>query len=262
MTPKTKIKLLLPILGIRQMKAKKLAKKIKKWANEPDRYPEDFKNTYIIKKAKKFAKLLNVELEVQGFDKLPKHPVVLAPNHASSFDPALIMMALENPLAGEAYDDHKAVFIAKDDLKKNKKFAAYANILNTFYIDRKNPRQAIEVLNEMVDHAKKEKKHLVIFPEGTRSQDGNINEFKGGAFKIAKQAFLPVIPVTINNALSITDLNRKGKLKVQVIFHDEIKPMSFMTSENKYIAQRVQKVVESSWVKPEGKRSEEESKLA
>ena len=262
MTPKLKIKLLLPILGIRQFKAKRLAKKIKKWANEPERYPVAWKNEYIIKKAKQFAKLLNVDLEVKGFDKLPKHPVVLAPNHASSFDPALIMMALENPVAGEDYEDHKAVFIAKDDLKKNKKFAAYANILNTFYIDRKNPRQAIEVLNEMVDHAKKEKKHLVIFPEGTRSKDGNINEFKGGAFKIAKQAFLPVIPVTINNALSITDLNRKGKLKVQVIFHDEIKPMSFMTSENKYIAQRVQKVVESSWVKPEGKRSEEESKLA
>lgn len=262
MTPKLKLTLMYPLIGFRHIKMKRLAKKIKKWENEPERYPVQWKNDLIIKHAKKFGKLLNIDLEVIGYDNIPKHPVVLAPNHASSFDPALIMMALENPIQGEDYENHKAVFIAKDDLKKNKRFSAYADILNTFYIDRTNPRQAIDTLNKMVEHAKKEKKNLVIFPEGTRSKDGNIQEFKGGAFKIAKQAFLPVVPVTINNALSITDMNRENRLKVQVIFHKEIKPMSFMTSENKYIAQRIQKEVASKWVKPEGRRSTSESKLA
>ena len=130
--------------------------------------------------------------------------------------------------------------------------------MNTFYIDRENPRAALDTLDEMTKFAKDNKKHIVIFPEGTRSKDGNLNEFKGGAFKVAKQAFLPIVPVTINNSLAAADKNRAEKLTVTITFHPVMKPMSFMTSETKDIAARVQKVVASKWVKPQGVRSENE----
>lgn len=261
MTPKSKAIIKAPLWGWRNFRARGLSRKIKKFQDD-QRYGEQFKNDYVLSRAKKMLKLLNIDLEVIGYDNLPKNPVLLTPNHSSSVDPVLMVAALENPEQGGDNVNPKSVFIAKEELRKNKRVRGYADILNTFYIDRKNPRQALEVLDEFVEHAKATKKHMVVFPEGTRSQDGQLLEFHGGSFKIAKKAFLPVVPVTINNALSATDLNRKGRLKVQVIFHPVIKPMSFMTSETQAIAAQVQKIVQSKLVKPEGKRSETDKKIA
>lgn len=260
MNPKKKIIINGPLIFWRFFRSKRLAKKIIKFGDE-QRYPIQWRNDFVIKRSKQFAKLLNVDLEVIGFEKLPKTPAVLAPNHASSFDPALIMMALENPEKGPDFKNQKAVFLAKDDVKENKRFKGFADIINTFYIDRNKIKSALEVMDKMVEHAKENKKHLVIFPEGTRSENGEIQEFKGGAFRVAKQAYLPIVPVTINNSFAITDMERETRIKVQVIFHDPLKPMSFMGSDTKDIAARVQKIVTSSWKKPEGKKGNFETKI-
>lgn len=240
-------------------KSRKIGKKYTKFP-EDEKLSIEYRYNFIFKRMKKMMKILNVELEIIGYDNLPKAPAVIAPNHSSSMDPGLIMLALENPDPSPDAVDGIPLFLAKKEILKDKKAKGYAQMLDTFYIDRKNPRQAIIELDNMSEFAKKHKRYEVIFPEGTRTKDGKINEFKGGAFRSAKRSFVPIVPVTINNALAITDLNRKGKLKVQVIFHKPIKPMTFITQETKQIAVNVQKVVESAWVKPQGKRSSREDK--
>jgi 1-acyl-sn-glycerol-3-phosphate acyltransferase len=65
------------------------------------------------------------------------------------------------------------------------------------FVDRSNPRAALQsmekVKKELVDGIS-----TVIFPEGTRTKTGEIGRFKQGAFKIAMDMELPVVPITLN----------------------------------------------------------------
>jgi 1-acyl-sn-glycerol-3-phosphate acyltransferase len=63
-------------------------------------------------------------------------------------------------------------------------------------VDRENARAALANVNRAVDKLKAGYS-IVVFPEGTRSPDGTLREFKSGGFKIALKAGVPVLPVTI-----------------------------------------------------------------
>jgi len=264
MNIKIKLALKYPIIKFQAFRANRIVKKISKLDDEEaeNRYPAIWRNNLVLKRAKKMLKLLNVKVEVIGFDDLPKTVAMLAPNHCSYFDPALILVALEDKRPGEDYVNKSPIFLAKDDVAKDKRVKGYAKLIDTFYIDRKNARKALKTFDEFARFAKEGHRYPVVFPSGTRSKSGKVGEFKPGAFRMAKKEFMPIVPVTINNALSITNAKRKGKLKVQVIFHKAIKPMSFITNDTQAIAKRVKTIVESKWVKPEGKRSKKEQKLA
>jgi len=264
MNIKFKLVMKTPIIKFQAFRANRLVKKMNKLEKEEadNRYPSIWRNNLVLKRAKKMLKTLNVEVEVVGFEDLPKTVAMLAPNHCSYFDPAIILIALEDRRPGEDYVNKTPVFLAKDDVAKDKRVKGYANLINTFYIDRSNARKAVKTFEDFAKFSKEEHKYPVVFPAGTRSKDGTVGEFKPGVFRMAKKEFMPIVPVTINNALSITDITREGKLKVQVIFHKAIKPMSFMTNDTQAIAKRVQTIVKSKWVKPEGKRSEAEGKLS
>ena len=213
-------------------RARKIAKKAIREESD-EKYPDQWRNTWVLKRSKRMAKRLKVLLEVKGYDNLPKGAFFIVPNHSSSFDPALIQMALEQKDPSIKKDNIIPCFLAKDNIKNNRKIKGWADMLNSFYLSRENPRLALETLDKFTEYIKENKRAGVIFAEGTRSKNGEINEFKAGAFRSAKKAFLQIVPCTINNALSITDLKRSNILKVQVIFHNPVKPSSFMASENK-----------------------------
>jgi len=67
------------------------------------------------------------------------------------------------------------------------------------FIDRKNKEKAIEAMQPAVE-ALKNGTSLIIFPEGTRSKDYSLGSFKKGAFHLAMQAGVPIVPVIIRNA--------------------------------------------------------------
>ena len=230
-------------------RTKKIGKKYLKYEDE-EKYPAQWRNDWSLKKTKKIAKKLMIELTVKGFDNLPKGGAILVPNHSSSIDPGIILMSLENPSKVSTDLNKLSVFIAKDDIRDNKKIKGFASLLNTFYIDRKSPRKALKEIDKFGDFVKKEKKYGIIFAEGTRSKDGKIQEFKGGAFRVAKKNLLPIVPVTINNAIGISNLSRTKPIKVEVIFGKPIKPMSLMTMDTKTIAAKVEKLVKKNWKAP------------
>lgn len=252
----------LPRINRWNRKARKHGKKYLKF-NDNEKYPAQWRNDWILKRMKKMLNILDAELEVIGFENLPKAPAILIPNHSSSMDPGIIIAALENPNKGPDYINSMPIFLAKSELENHKKSKGYAKLLDTVFIDRKNPRDALLKIDKLATLSKEMKKYQVIFPEGTRTKDGTIGEFKSGAFKTAKKWFMPIVPVTINNAFSLTNLERgKGKLKIQVIFHSYIKPIDFITQDTKQIAKNVKKIIAKSWVKPQGevnKKSEEKA---
>jgi 1-acyl-sn-glycerol-3-phosphate acyltransferase len=65
-----------------------------------------------------------------------------------------------------------------------------------FPVDRTDPRKTAHSLHRVIEGVRAGKS-LVVFPEGTRSPDGKLQDFKPGAFKIAMRAGVPIVPVTI-----------------------------------------------------------------
>jgi 1-acyl-sn-glycerol-3-phosphate acyltransferase len=71
-----------------------------------------------------------------------------------------------------------------------------------FPIDRGNARKTARSLRRVVDGVRAGKS-LAVFPEGTRTPDGRLQEFKPGAFKIALRAGVPIVPVTIRGTFAL-----------------------------------------------------------
>ncbi len=71
-----------------------------------------------------------------------------------------------------------------------------------FPIDRGDARRTARSLRAVIDGLR-QGKSLAVFPEGTRTADGRLQEFKGGAFKLALKAGVPVVPVTIRGTFAL-----------------------------------------------------------
>ncbi|TCG10898.1 lysophospholipid acyltransferase family protein [Mycoplasma todarodis] len=241
---KIKVGLLTPYWLFKGHRANRIHKKSLK---DPERFSNEYKWNIAVKRAQKTLKGFNVVLDIKGYENLPKGTALLVPNHQSWIDPVCVVAALAKQ-TGEADVKHKkAVFLAKKEVMDKKSFRGWGRITNTFFIDRKNTRESLKQLDAMGNFAKENGDLMVIFPEGTRTKTGKLQEFKTGAFRLAKKEFVPIIPVTINNSYKGANFDRKGKTHVEVIFGKPIKPMTFMGQPNEKIAERVKAKVQKNY---------------
>ncbi len=111
-------------------------------------------------------------------------------------------------------------------------------------IDRSNRRAAFKSIDRA---AKKIQKgaSVIIFPEGSRSKDGNIKPFKKGGFVLALKSKRPIVPVTILGSRSILP---KGSLKIQpgkilVRVHPPIETAGFTTKTITELMEAVRSVI-------------------
>ncbi|MGN0907643.1 MAG: lysophospholipid acyltransferase family protein, partial [Bullifex sp.] len=87
-------------------------------------------------------------------------------------------------------------FIGKVEVKKIPIVNSWFSALNSVYIDRKSPRDSIKAILQGSENIRNGKS-MTIFPEGTRSKDGAIHEFKAGSFKMATRVDAVICPVAI-----------------------------------------------------------------
>ena len=128
------------------------------------------------------------EVVILGKENVPKEgPYVIVANHRSMLDISFIQGYI-NPHAG---------FIAKKELDKFFTIGDFLRVLGGEVIDRDNPRDAIKAISRMIKRMKEEKQVVAVFPEGTRSQDGKVHEFKAGSMKIILKSNVPVLPIAI-----------------------------------------------------------------
>ena len=152
---------------------------------------------------------LFLRLEIFGRENIPAEgPVVIASNHLSLLDP---------PVLG-ASCTRKVNFMAKSELFKPAWFGALIRKLGAFPVKRgEMDREAIKTGLTLL----KENKVLVVFPEGTRSKNGELGRAGGGAFMMGIKRKAKIVPAYIYG----TDLSRHpGWPKVRVIFG---KPMEY-----------------------------------
>lgn len=124
--------------------------------------------------------------------------LLIAANHQSFFDP---------PLVGSFIHQRQVAFIARAGLFKFKPFGWFISALNSIPIredgagDMGAIKTALSVL--AAGHA------LVIFPEGSRTPDGAIREFKRGAALLIKRAKCPVVPAAVEGVFDTWPIHRK-----------------------------------------------------
>jgi 1-acyl-sn-glycerol-3-phosphate acyltransferase len=101
-------------------------------------------------------------------------------------------------------------FILKEELMKIPLFGATMRRAGYIGIDRDDPRKAAKSMNEVAEKIKNGAS-VLIFPEGTRSVDGQLQPFKRGGFHLAIKSGCDVVPIAIINSRNIVP---KGTLKI------------------------------------------------
>lgn len=143
-----------------------------------------------------------VRVNVEGLDNMtPGESYVYMANHQSMYDiPALL-----------GYLPVQFRWLAKIELFRIPVFGYAMSRAGYIAIDRSNRRAAFNSI-ERAARKVREGASIIIFPEGARSNDGNIKAFKKGGFMLALKSKRPIVPVTILGSRSILP---KGSLKVQ-----------------------------------------------
>ena len=104
------------------------------------------------------------------------------------------------------YLDRPRGLVAKAETKKIAFVNTWMTLLNCVFLDRSNPRKAMEAMRD-AEALLKHGESMVVFPEGTRSRGDHMNEFKSGAFKMACKAKVPVVPVAIDGSYRVMEAN-------------------------------------------------------
>lgn len=120
----------------------------------------------------------------------PDRPQVLIANHTSWFD----VLALAAFLPG------RYVFVAKKEVRKAPFLGYTIERCGHIYIDRGDHKKALRSLEEARIKLEKEKPTVIMFPEGTRSETGELQRFKKGAFVLAIQTGADIVPAAISGS--------------------------------------------------------------
>ena len=174
------------------------------------------------------VKYAGVTYDVKGTENIPADETVLfVCNHSGMFDFPAVLMCLEKPCP----------FIAKKEAAKIPIVKNWMTVMDCVFIDRDNAREAVKALNAAAELIT-DGRSVVIFPEGTRSKDGQLGEFKNGGYKIAQKTGCKVVPVLIENtrhALEETGNVLPTRVKVTVLEPIETKDMP--REESKHVMQ-------------------------
>ncbi|XP_064408065.1 1-acyl-sn-glycerol-3-phosphate acyltransferase alpha [Latimeria chalumnae] len=134
--------------------------------------------------------LYGIKIDVKGWENFDlKQPYVVVSNHQSSLD----LLGMMEILPG------RCVPIAKKELMYAGTAGLACWLAGVIFINRKKTDDAISVMCEAAQTMIQDDVRVWVFPEGTRNHDGSMLPFKRGAFHLAVQAQVPIIPVVMSS---------------------------------------------------------------
>lgn len=151
-----------------------------------------------------------VKVEIAGLENLKgQGPYIFAGNHQSQFD----IFAIQ----GHFPFDFR--WLAKKELFEVPLFGHAMHRAENIPVDRAHSRQAVKSLDAAAQRIS-DGASVIIFPEGTRSQDGSLLPFKAGAMVLAIKAKVPVVPVAITGSYDVMPkdsiLPRPGRIRIRL----------------------------------------------
>jgi long-chain acyl-CoA synthetase len=140
------------------------------------------------------------KIVVEGRDNIPKGACLFAPNHQSFLDPFYLASAMD----GDRYLNTFFYTISK--FINGGQIAKFAKRHNMVAMEINGDiRQSLALLRKALE----EGKSVVVFPEGTRSMDGSMGDFKTSFAQLALDAHAPIIPVAIDGAFDVLPRNKR-----------------------------------------------------
>lgn len=207
----------------------------------PDAYA---RSVYADEKARAWMgdllKLAGCKVVVEGLENVPKDRAVLfVANHQSNFDIPLMLTQIPG----------KKGFIAKVETLKMPIIRDWMRFMQCVFMDRSDIRQQVKAIGEGISILKGGQS-LVLFPEGTRSPDGHMLDFKPGGFKLATKSGAPIVPITINGSM---DVMKKGAFiitpaRVHMKIHPVIEITDDMNKETVLLSESVKQVIETALI--------------
>ncbi len=175
--------------------------------------------------------IFNIKLIVKGTHNLQDRNYIFAANHASLIDIPLLFIAV----------NRYTVFIAKSELSKIPIFKSILDRAGFIFVDRKNNDSAVKSMNNLMDDIKKIPRSVAIFPEGTRTSDGELLPFKKGAAIFAINTDIPVIPVAISGAYSWSKKKLFDISQSVIIFEfgDPITTENYSFDDRDYLTEKI-----------------------
>lgn len=214
--------------------------KLCRYAKHPERYPEQEKWDHIHKMLDYAVQAGNVELVVTGLDNLPAEDgFMLYGNHQGLFDVVAIAASCHRPMG----------CVLKKELENAPLLKQIVACTKSFPMDREDVRQSLTVINAVIEEVRQGRNYL-IFPEGTRSKQGNVmGEFHGGSFRCAVKAKCPIVPLAFVDSFRVLDQKGSGPVKVQLHYLPAIYPEEFAgmnaTEVAALVKSRIQEKIEA-----------------
>ena len=160
---------------------------------------------YILKRAVRGG---NIDLQVSGTENIPKEGgFMLYANHQGMFDVLAVAATCDIPVGA----------VLKKELYDIPFLHQVAICTRSFPMDREDVRQSLTVIQSVIREVKAGRNYL-IFPEGTRSRNGNqMGQFHSGSFRCATKSKCPIVPVALVDSFKVLD--QKGSKPVTVQIH-------------------------------------------
>lgn len=191
--------------------------------------------------------LCGARMHVSGLYNIPKDERGLfVGNHASYYDIILSYAYLPQPMA----------YIIKQELKKVPILGPWMKRIGCLFIDRSDPRKAITTIQDCCNVIKNNESSVFVYPEGTRSRDGQVHEFHAGSFKAAQRTGCPIVPVAMKGTRDIWE-NHPRKLvpgDVYLTFGKPIYMNELDSEQKKHIGEVVKADIEAMLTDMEQKK--------
>lgn len=185
-----------------------------------------------------FCRLLLLPVRVEGRERIDKHTsYVFVANHQGAFDIFLIYGFLRRNFK----------WMMKKSLRKNPFIGKASESAGHIFVDRSGPKAIFNTINQ----ARKVLKNgvsLVVFPEGSRSFTGHMGYFKRGAFQLADELQMPVVPLTIDGSFDVFSRCSKWPTwhPLRLTIHDPIPPLSKGAENIKTTMEKAYYAIESA----------------
>lgn len=179
--------------------------------------------------------ICRIKLDVKGLENISKDRAqLICANHQSLFD----ILILDSTLPIQFR------FIVKKELYAIPILGFCLKIEKQVLLDRENRRKGIESIKKAGDLISRGRSVLV-FPEGTRSTDGQVKRFRKGSLLVVSNTKAPVVPLTINGSFRIMS-KKSFRLHpgiVKVVINPPIETENLTRSEQKELSERVRRII-------------------
>lgn len=182
--------------------------KLCRYAKHPEKYSEEEMYRHIQYILKRAVRGGNIDLQVSGTENIPKEGgFMLYANHQGMFDFLAVAATCDIPVGA----------VLKKELYDIPFLHQVAICTRSFPMDREDVRQSLTVIQSVIREVKAGRNYL-IFPEGTRSRNGNqMGQFHSGSFRCATKSKCPIVPVALVDSFKVLD--QKGSKPVTVQIH-------------------------------------------